>query len=151
MNKAVVFHTNIEKDTLNNEYYRRVLFTTNCQQIVVMSLKPGEDISGEIHRDHDQFIRIECGTGMAVIDEDAKAKYDLSDGSIIMIPAGIWHQIINTSKTDCLKLYTIYSPPEHPVGQIDINKSAEQTGGVTNYLEKYYKYKYKYIQAKLAK
>ncbi len=151
MNKAVVFHTNIEQDTLNNEYYRRVLFTTNCQQIVVMSLKPLEDIPGEIHQDHDQFIRIECGMGMAVIDEDSKTKYDLAAGSIIMIPAGIWHQIINTSKTDCLKLYTIYSPPEHPADQIDINKSVEQTGGATNYLEKYYKYKYKYIQAKLAK
>ena len=111
---------NIEEKTLENEYFRHVLFTAPNSQLVVMTLKPGEDIGLEVHDDHDQFLRIEAGTGKAVLDGVETA---IEDGSAIVVPAGTEHNVINTSRTDPLKLYTIYSPPEHPDGTIHKTKA----------------------------
>ena len=101
--------TNIEKDTLENENFRRVLYTAKHSQLVLMSLQPGEDIGEEVH-ELDQFIRVEAGDGLAVLDG---VEHKISDGSAIVIPAGTKHNIINSSGTEKLKLYTLYSPPEH--------------------------------------
>lgn len=103
--------TNIEKKTLDNRFFREVLFTGPHAQLVVMALGPGEDIGLETHADVDQFIRVEAGNGTAVLDGKEHA---LEDGSAVVIPAGTKHNIINKSRSGALKLYTIYSPPEHP-------------------------------------
>ena len=103
--------TNIERATLENQDYRRVLFTGRNTQLVLMTLRPGEEIGLETHAEHDQFIRVEAGTGTAVLDG---AKHTLSDGIAVVIPAGVEHNIVNTSKDAPLRLYTLYSPPEHP-------------------------------------
>ena len=100
---------NIEEETLKNKNFRKVLYTSENQQIVLMSLKPNEDIGNEIHKNIDQFIRIEKGNGKAIINNN---NYKLINGSILIIPKGTEHNIINTGITD-LKLYSIYSPPEH--------------------------------------
>jgi mannose-6-phosphate isomerase-like protein (cupin superfamily) len=113
-----IFHLNIEKETLNNKNYRKVLFTTKYMQIVIMALKPSDYIPMEIHENHDQFIRIEKGNGLAIIDGK---KYILFDGISIIIPSGQSHKIINTCKNNYLKLYTIYSPPEHENNTIQKN------------------------------
>ena len=104
-------HINIEEDTLKNDNYRKVIQTTPYNQVVLMSIPPLEDISKEIHNDVSQFIRIEAGEGKAIIDGK---EYSLSDGIALNIPNGLYHQIINTSSTEPLKLYSIYSPVEHP-------------------------------------
>jgi mannose-6-phosphate isomerase-like protein (cupin superfamily) len=114
------FITNIEKKSLDNAYFREVLFTGPNSQLVVMSLKPGEDIGMETHGDVDQFIRVEAGSGKAILNG---AEHSLSDGSAVVIPAGVEHNIVNSSKTEPLKLYSIYSPPEHPHGTIHKNKA----------------------------
>ena len=114
------YHTDIEKKSLENEYFREVLFTGPHSQLVVMALKPGEDIGRETHPDTDQFIRVEAGQGKAVLDGQ---EYRLEDGSAVVIPAGTEHNIINTSGTEALKLYTIYTPPEHPDGTIHKTKA----------------------------
>lgn len=111
---------NIEEKSLENDYFREVLFTAPHSQLVVMSLQPGEEIGLETHDDRDQFIRIEAGTGKAILNGEEN---ELADGSAVVIPAGTEHNIINTSKVDALKLYTIYSPPEHPDGTIHKNKA----------------------------
>ena len=104
------FNANIEKDTLENSNFRKVLYTAKHSQLVLMALKPSEDIGMEVHPDNDQFFRFEAGVGKAVIDGN---EYDLANGSVIIVPAGSEHNIINTSATDELKLYTIYSPAHH--------------------------------------
>lgn len=107
-----VYYSNIEKDTIKNNKYRDVLYTIPSKmQLVLMSLNPGEDIPKEIHKTHAQFIRVESGSGEAVV---GKTSYKLKDGISIIIPPGREHYIRNTSKTKKLKLYTIYTPPEHP-------------------------------------
>ena len=113
------YHTDIEKKSLENTYFREVLFTGPHSQLVVMALNPGEDIGQETHPDTDQFIRVEAGTGKAILDGK---EYALQDGSAIVIPAGTEHNVINTSSTDALKLYTVYTPPEHPDGTIHKTK-----------------------------
>lgn len=100
--------TNIEKDTQENSNFRKVLYTARNSQLVLMSLKPGEDIGEEVHT-LDQFFRIEKGEGKAVLDG---VESDISDGSAVVVPAGAKHNIINTGSEE-MKLYTIYSPPEH--------------------------------------
>ena len=102
-------YINIEKDTINNNYYRKVIHTTPYNQVVLMSLEPSEDIPEEIHPDISQFIRIEKGTGKAIIDG---IEYELSDGVSLNIPSGAKHYITQTGNIP-LKLYTIYSPSEH--------------------------------------
>jgi mannose-6-phosphate isomerase-like protein (cupin superfamily) len=111
---------NIEKKSLENKYFREVLFTGPHSQLVVMSIAPGEDIGMETHNNVDQFIRIEAGIGRAVLNGK---EYNLEDGSTVVVPAGTEHNIINSSKSEPLKLYTIYSPPNHPHGTINKDKA----------------------------
>lgn len=109
--------SNIEKLTLENNFFRKVLYTAPNSQLVLMALKPGEDIGSETHK-LDQFIRIEAGVGKAVLNKD---EYSVEDGSSIVVPAGTEHNIINTGN-EPLKLYTLYSPPEHRDGVIHETK-----------------------------
>ncbi len=105
------FTGNIEQLTLENNFFRKVLFTGTHQQLVVMSLAPGEDIGIEVHDHVDQFFRFEAGEGKVVMDG---VETVVTDGSAVIVTAGTEHNIINTSTTQALKLYTIYSPPNHP-------------------------------------
>jgi mannose-6-phosphate isomerase-like protein (cupin superfamily) len=114
------YSVNIEKKSLDNDYFREVLFTGPHSQLVVMALKPGEEIGLETHEDVDQFIRVEAGEGKAILNGK---EHKLEDGSAVVIPAGTEHNVVNTSRTESLKLYTIYSPPEHPQGTIHKNKA----------------------------
>lgn len=113
------FHSNIEQDSIENSNFRKVLYTGKHSQLVLMSLKPGEDIGVEVHNENDQFFRIEQGQGKCVIDGN---EYELADGSAIVVPAGAEHNVINTSSTDDLKLYTIYSPSHHKDGIVRATK-----------------------------
>ena len=112
---------NILQQTLQNTFFRKVLQTTAHQQLVVMSLKPLEDIGMEVHPAVDQFIRIEKGTGKFILDG---VETDVMDDSAFIIPAGSQHNVINTSETEPMKLYTVYSPPNHPDGRINETKPA---------------------------
>lgn len=105
-----IYSTNIEKDTKENENYRKVLYTGKMQ-LVLMSLKPGEDIPAEVHSDIDQFFRIEEGEAYIKVDDE---EFNLKDDDIIIIPAGSEHYVKNSSTDTVLKVYTIYTPPEHP-------------------------------------
>lgn len=111
---------NIEAKSNENEHFREVLFTSERIQLVVMALQPGEEIGTETHKDVDQFIRIEAGNGKAILDGE---ETDLADGSVIVIPAGTTHNLLNSSDSTPLKLYTLYSPPEHPAGTINKDKA----------------------------
>ena len=104
------FAGNIEKKTLENKNFRKVLYTGKHCQLVLMSVKPNQELGMEVHPDNDQFFRFEKGQGICYIDGN---KYDLKDGTAIIVPAGAQHNIINTSATDELKFYTIYSPAHH--------------------------------------
>lgn len=112
--------TNIMEETLSNENFRKVLTTNEFSQLVVMSLQPGEEIGTEVHNHIDQFIRIEQGTGQAILDGET---FSIADDFAIVIPAGTEHNIINTSETEVMKLYTIYSPAEHADGTIHKTKA----------------------------
>lgn len=107
------YNDNIEQVSVDNTNFRHVLYTSKHCQLVVMSLKPGEEIGVEIHDENDQFFRFEAGEGQVMIDGNTS---DVSDGSAVIVPAGIEHNIINTSSTDDLKLYTLYMPPHHKDG-----------------------------------
>lgn len=128
------FCDNIEKDTLENENFRKVLYTGKHCQLVLMSLKPNEEIGMEVHPDNDQFFRFEKGQGKCIIDGN---EYDVADGTAIVVPAGAEHNIINTSENEELKLYTIYSPAHHKDGIVRATKEeaeaneAEFDGAVT--------------------
>ncbi len=102
--------TAIEKETRKNTDFRRVLYTGKYSQLVLMSMKPGEEIGEETHEDVDQFFRFEGGEGKVIIDGVGHA---VKDGHAVIVPAGAKHNVINTSKQSELKLYTVYSPPEH--------------------------------------
>lgn len=104
------FVTDIEEETTKNTDFRRVLYTGKHSQLVLMSLKPGEEIGEEVHDSVDQFFRFEEGEGTVVIDD---VEHRVKDGSAVVVPSGAKHNVLNTSKTAHLKLYTIYSPPEH--------------------------------------
>lgn len=112
------FVTNIEEASLTNTHFRQVLYTDPKLQLVVMSLKPGEDIGEEVHQ-LDQFIRVEQGEGKAVLDGEERV---LADGSVVIIPSGVKHNIINTSATQSMKLYTLYAPPNHAPGTVHTTK-----------------------------
>lgn len=114
--------TNIERDTLGNEDYRRVLYTGPNTQLVLMTLQPGDEIGEETHEGHDQFIRVETGVGAAVLNGERHA---LQDGSAVVIPAGVKHNVVNESDDAPLRLYTLYSPPEHPDGIVQHTKADE--------------------------
>ena len=111
--------TNIEKLSLENKNFREVLYTAKNSQLVVMSLKPHEDIGEEVHH-LDQFIRCEAGLGKAVLDDVA---HDIRDGFVVVVPAGTKHNIINVSGDTDLKLYTLYSPPNHKDGTVHPTKA----------------------------
>ena len=113
------FNANIEKETLENNNFRKVLYTGKHSQLVLMSLKPNEEIGMEVHKDNDQFFRFEKGQGKCIIDSNF---YELGDGSVIIVPAGAQHNIINTSGLEDLKLYTIYSPAHHKDGIVRATK-----------------------------
>jgi mannose-6-phosphate isomerase-like protein (cupin superfamily) len=105
----------IEKLTTENTFFRKVLFTAPHSQLVLMSLKPSEDIGEEIHEKEDQFFQFEAGEGKVKIDGE---EFDVADGDAVIVPAGSKHNVINTSEKDDLKLYTIYSPAHHPDGTV---------------------------------
>jgi len=115
------FAIDIETETVKNTEFRRVLYTSNFSQLVLMCLKPGEEIGAEVHDDVDQFFRFEEGEGVVVIDG---VEHAVKDGSAVIVPNGANHNVINTSKTADLKLYTIYSPPEHRDGVV--HKTSEE-------------------------
>lgn len=114
------FYSNIEKDTLENQNFRQVLFTGEHSQLVLMTLQAGEEIGAEIHDNIDQFLRFEKGEGKVVIDDE---EYKVKDGDAVIVPAGAKHNVINTSSQEALHLYTIYAPPEHPAGTVHKNKA----------------------------
>ena len=127
------FHSNIEKETLANNNFRKVLYTAKHSQLVLMSLKPNEEIGMEVHPDNDQFFRFEKGDGKCIIDGN---EYIVRDGSAVIVPAGAKHNVINTSGEADLKLYTIYSPAHHKDGIIfetknEAESSKEEFDGVT--------------------
>lgn len=107
------FKDNIEKSTLENSFFRKVLYTGPHSQLVLMALQPNEEIGEEVHSENDQFFRFEQGHGKVIIDGN---EYEVGDGVAVIVPAGSRHNIINTSATDMLKMYTIYSPAHHKDG-----------------------------------
>jgi len=110
---------NIEEKTINNDYFREVVFTGKYFQLVVMSLKPGEEIGSEVHKNVDQFFRVEKGRGKVIINGEENL---FTNGVAIVVPAGSEHNVINISTSNDLKLYTIYSPPQHKDGIIHKTK-----------------------------
>ena len=114
------FIVNIEQETLNNDDYRRVLYTAKNSQLVVMSIQPGDEIGEEVHT-LDQFIRVESGEAKVILDG---AEHTIKDDFAVIIPAGTKHNVINSGE-EVLKLYSIYSPPEHKDGTIHSTKSEE--------------------------
>ena len=113
------FVSNIEKDTIKNNNFRKVVFTAKHSQLALMSLKPKEDIDMEVHPNNDQFFRFESGKGKCIIDGES---YDVSDGFAVIIPAGSKHNVINTSLTEDLKMYTLYCPAHHVDGIVRATK-----------------------------
>jgi mannose-6-phosphate isomerase-like protein (cupin superfamily) len=109
---------NIEEETVRNQFFRKVLFTAPFSQLVVMSLKPGEEIGEEVH-DLDQFIRVRAGEAELTLEEEV---YRLRDDYAVIIPAGVRHNVRNASASESLKLYTVYSPTEHAPGTIHLTK-----------------------------
>lgn len=114
------YHTDIEEATKQNTNYRQVLYTGHHLQLVIMSLKPGEEIGMEVHEENDQFFRFEEGEGKVVIDGN---EYLVKDNEVVIVPAGAQHNVINTSLDKELKLYTIYAPPHH---RYDVVRSTKQ-------------------------
>ncbi|MEK6875632.1 MAG: cupin domain-containing protein [Nanoarchaeota archaeon] len=113
------FVSKIEKDTLKNNNFRKVLYTSKYSQLVLMNLKPKEEIGMEVHEENDQFFRFEKGQGKCIIDGN---EYKIEDGFAVVVPAGAQHNIINTSDKEELKLYTIYSPANHKDGILRATK-----------------------------
>jgi len=114
------FTTNIETATRTNTNFRKVLYTGKHSQLVLMSLRPNEEIGMETHPDNDQFFRFEMGQGKCIIDGN---EYEVKDGDVIIVPAGAKHNIINISSSEELKLYTLYSPAHHKDGIIRTTKA----------------------------
>jgi mannose-6-phosphate isomerase-like protein (cupin superfamily) len=120
------FTTAIESATRTNTDYRKVLYTGKHSQLVLMSLRPNEEIGMEVHPDNDQFFRFEMGQGKCIIDGN---EYLVKDGDVVIVPSGAKHNIINTSGSEELKLYTLYSPAHHKDGIVRATKTeAEQNG-----------------------
>jgi mannose-6-phosphate isomerase-like protein (cupin superfamily) len=119
----------IEQETLGNDTFRTVVFTGEYTQLTVMSIEPGDDIGGEVHDGHDQFIRIESGSARVELggSEGAPAKVqEVGDDWAVIIPSGTWHNVVNTGG-EPLKLYSLYSPPEHPDGTVHRTKADAET------------------------
>jgi mannose-6-phosphate isomerase-like protein (cupin superfamily) len=113
------FKANIEKGALQNNDFRKVLYTSKHLQLVLMSLKAGEEIGAETHHDNDQFFRFEKGNGKCTINGN---EYNVKDGDVVIIPAGAKHNIINTHGASELKMYAIYAPPHHKDGIVRTTK-----------------------------
>ncbi len=113
------FCSNIEKDTLANKNFRKVLYSGAHSQLVLMSVQPGEELGMEVHPDNDQFFRFDKGEGKVIIDGN---EYKVGDGFAVVVPAGAQHNVINTSAKEDLKLYTIYSPAHHKDGIVRATK-----------------------------
>jgi mannose-6-phosphate isomerase-like protein (cupin superfamily) len=111
----------IEKATLDNIFFRQVLFTGKYSQLVVMCLQGGEEIGNEVHANVDQFFRIEEGNAKFVL--NGEEEHVVGDGDAVVVPAGTYHNVINASSTRPLKLYTVYSPPNHPDGTVHRTKA----------------------------
>ena len=124
--KVKGYSIDIEKATLENNNFRKVLYTAKHSQLVLMSLKPGEEIGMEMHKENDQFFRFEEGQGECIINGN---EYKVGKGSAVIVPAGAQHNIINTLKTGSLKLYTIYSPPVHKDGIVRATKEEAEANG----------------------
>jgi mannose-6-phosphate isomerase-like protein (cupin superfamily) len=120
------FKSNIEKDTLENNNFRKVLYTAKHSQLVLMALKPNEEIGMEVHPDNDQFFRFEIGQGKCIVDGN---EYGVKDGDAVIVPAGAQHNVINMSDTEELKLYTIYSPAHHKDGIVRATKEEAEANG----------------------
>jgi mannose-6-phosphate isomerase-like protein (cupin superfamily) len=114
------YNIDIEKATEDNDYFRKVLHTAEHMQLVLMTLQVGEEIGQEMHPDVDQFFRVEHGQADAILESEI---HKLVDGSVLIIPAGTEHNVVNTSPNEPLRLYTIYSPPNHPDGTINKTKA----------------------------
>ncbi len=114
------YSIDIEAESLANKDFRRVLFTATHQQLVLMTLQVGEGIGLETHEHGDKFFRVEAGEGEAIIDGEV---HPLVDGSVVIIPEGAQHNVRNTSATDPLRMYTLYSPPQHPDGTVHNTKA----------------------------
>jgi mannose-6-phosphate isomerase-like protein (cupin superfamily) len=126
------FKGNIEKETIDNDNFRKVLYTGKHMQLVLMTLKPGEEIGAEIHQHNDQFFRFESGAGTCTVDEN---NYQVSDGDAVLVPAGAKHNVMNTG-TEPFKMYTIYGPPNHQDGIVRATKEEadvkdEEFDGIT--------------------
>lgn len=121
----------IEQQTLNNTYFRQVLFTAPHSQLVVMCLQPGESIGDEVHPKVDQFFRIERGEAKFIFNE--KEEHLVHEGDAVVVPAGTFHNVINTSKVGLLKLYTLYSPPNHPPGTVHKTKADAEAAEVAEH------------------
>jgi len=119
------YANNIEKQTLENTDYRRVLFTGQNSQLVLMSIQPGDEIGEEVHAEHDQFLRVEAGQVKFIIGDDM---FIGEDGFAVVVPAGTKHNVINIG-SDELKLYTIYSPAEHADGTVHATKADATAAG----------------------
>lgn len=117
------FVTNIEKATLGNDNYRTTLWTGKNLQVTVMAIQPGHDIGLEVHDDHDQFLRVEQGNATVFMgpSENNLEETVATDDDAVFVPAGTWHNLVNTGD-DVLKLYSIYSPPEHAHGTVHVTK-----------------------------
>jgi mannose-6-phosphate isomerase-like protein (cupin superfamily) len=113
------YFAHMEQDSIANSNFRKVVYSGKHSQLVLMSLKPSEDIGMEVHSDNDQFFRFEKGNGKCIIDGN---EYAVTDGDVIIVPAGAEHNVINTSTTEDLKLYTIYSPAHHKDGIVRATK-----------------------------
>jgi len=120
------YNANIEKETLENTNFRKVLYTGKHSQLVLMSLAPKEEIGMEVHIENDQFFRFEKGQGKCIIDGN---EYKVSDGFAIVVPAGAEHNVVNVSETEALKLYTIYSPPHHQDGVVRATRDEAMANG----------------------
>ena len=113
------FYTNIEKDVKENLFFRKVIFTGNNSQLVLMTLKPNEEIGMEVHNENDQFFRFEEGNGKVIIGTE---EFTVGPDDVVIVPSGEIHNVINTSEDKYLKMYTIYSPAHHPDGTIHETK-----------------------------
>lgn len=122
---ALIWAKNIEEETVNNTNFRTEKWTGSYSQLTVMAIKPGEEIGLEVHPEVDQFLRFEQGKARVEVGtskDDLNEKYEVEDDWAIIVPAGVWHNVINTGDTD-LKLYSIYSPANHPKGTVHVTKA----------------------------
>lgn len=127
MKNAKGYTIDMEKAALENKDFRKVLYTSKHMQLVLMTLKPHEEIGEEVHEEIDQFFRFEAGKGLCTINDNS---YPIKAGDVIIVPSGARHNVINTDSTLELKMYTIYSPPNHKDGIIRATKEEAETNGI---------------------